>query len=137
MVEMWQEMGKSCPAMAKLALDYDRPLVAPYHHQEICMNKTELIDAVAEKAEVTKANAGAVISAAIEAITQSVAKGESVQFIGFGTFSVQDRAARTGRNPQTGKEMKIAAKKVVRFKAGAALTAAANPVVVKKTAKKK
>jgi DNA-binding protein HU-beta len=99
------------------------------------MNKTELIDAVAAKANVSKAQAGATIGAAIEAITAAVAKGDSVQFIGFGTFSVQERAARTGRNPQTGKEMKIAAKKVVRFKAGAALTAAANPA--KKAAKKK
>jgi DNA-binding protein HU-beta len=103
------------------------------------MNKTELIDAVAEKANVSKVAAGAVIGAAIEAITGAVAKGESVQFIGFGTFSVQERAARTGRNPQTGKEMKIAAKKVVRFKAGAALTAAANPKpkATKKAAAKK
>lgn len=99
------------------------------------MNKTELIDAVAEKTKLTKADAGNAIAAALEAITAAVAKGENVQFIGFGTFSVQERAARTGRNPQTGKEMKIAAKKVVRFKAGAALTAAANPV--KKASKKK
>jgi DNA-binding protein HU-beta len=99
------------------------------------MNKTELIDAVAAKTELSKGKAGDAIAAALEAITAAVAKGESVQFIGFGTFSVQERAARTGRNPQTGKEMKIAAKKVVRFKAGAALTAAANPV--KKAAKKK
>ena len=99
------------------------------------MNKTELIDAVAEKANASKAAAGAIIGAALEAITEAVAKGDSVQFIGFGTFSVQERAARTGRNPQTGKEMKIAAKKVVRFKAGAALTSAANPV--KKASKKK
>ena len=83
------------------------------------MNKTELIDAVAEKAEVTKANAGAVIGAAIEAITQAVAKGESVQFIGFGTFSVQDRAARTGRNPRNPNEViKIAATKVPAFRPG-------------------
>lgn len=92
------------------------------------MNKTELIDAVAAKANASKAATAAVVGAAIEAITEAIAKGESVQFIGFGTFSVQERKARTGRNPQTGKEMKIAAKKVVRFKAGAALTAAANPV---------
>ncbi|MDO9227834.1 MAG: HU family DNA-binding protein [Pseudomonadota bacterium] len=100
------------------------------------MNKTELIDAVAEKTELTKGKAGDAIAAALEAITAAVAKGESVQFIGFGTFSVQERAARTGRNPQTGKEMKIAAKKVVRFKAGAALTAAANPVKASKAKKK-
>ncbi len=99
------------------------------------MNKTELIDAVAETTKLTKADAGKAIVAALDAISAAVAKGESVQFIGFGTFSVQERAARTGRNPQTGKEMKIAAKKVVRFKAGAALTAAANPV--KKASKKK
>ena len=99
------------------------------------MNKTELIDAVAEKTELSKVKAGEAIAAALDAITAAVAKGESVQFIGFGTFSVQERAARTGRNPQTGKEMKIAAKKVVRFKAGASLTAAANPV--KKASKKK
>lgn len=100
------------------------------------MNKTELINAVAEKANASKAAAGDIIGAALEAITEAVAKGESVQFIGFGTFSVQERAARTGRNPQTGKEMKIAAKKVVRFKAGAALTAAANPVKATKGKKK-
>lgn len=101
------------------------------------MNKTELIDAVASKTEATKAATAAIVSATIEAITEAVAKGESVQFVGFGTFSVQERAARTGRNPQTGKEMKIAAKKVVRFKAGAALTAAANPAPAAKGKKKK
>ena len=99
------------------------------------MNKSDLIDAVAEKASATKADTSAIITAALDAITEAVAKGDSVQFIGFGTFSVQQREARTGRNPQTGKEMKIAAKKVVRFKAGAKLTAAANPV--KKAAAKK
>ncbi len=101
------------------------------------MNKTQLIEAVAEKTNQTKTDAANAIGAAIEAITAAVAKGESVQFIGFGTFSVQERAARVGRNPQTGKEMTIAAKKVVRFKAGAALTAAANPVKPKKATAKK
>lgn len=101
------------------------------------MNKTELIDAVATKAEATKAATAAIVAATIETITEAIAKGENVQFVGFGTFSVQERAARTGRNPQTGKEMKIAAKKVVRFKAGAALTAAANPAPAPKGKKKK
>jgi len=87
------------------------------------MNKTELIDVVAEKANASKAAAGAVIGAAIEAITEAVAKGENVQFIGFGTFSVQERAARTGRNPQTGKAIKIPARKVVKFKSGSKLAA--------------
>jgi DNA-binding protein HU-beta len=100
------------------------------------MNKTELIDIVATKTNSTKAAAGDIIGAAIAAITEAVAKGDNVQFIGFGTFSVQKREARTGRNPQTGKEMKIEAKNVVRFKAGAALTAAANPVKATKGKKK-
>jgi nucleoid DNA-binding protein len=101
------------------------------------MNKTELIDIVAAKANTSKAATGDIIAAALSAITEAIAKGESVQFIGFGTFSVQQREARTGRNPRTGKEMKIAAKKVVRFKAGAALTAAANPAKTAAKAKKK
>lgn len=96
------------------------------------MNKSELIDIVAAKAETSKVQTGEIISAAIAAITEAVAKGDSVQFIGFGTFSVQKREARTGRNPQTGKEMKIPAKKVVRFKPGAALSAAANATKAKK-----
>jgi DNA-binding protein HU-beta len=90
------------------------------------MNKTELIDAVAAKTKSSKAAAGDAVAATIAAISDAMSKGENVQLIGFGTFSVQERKARTGRNPQTGKEMKIAAKKVVRFKPGAALSAAAN-----------
>jgi DNA-binding protein HU-beta len=90
------------------------------------MNKTELIEAVAGKAKASKAATAIIVGAAIDAISDAMAKGDSVQLIGFGTFSVQERKARTGRNPQTGKEMKIAAKKVVRFKPGAALSAAAN-----------
>lgn len=96
------------------------------------MNKTEMIDAVATKANASKAATAAIIAAAIETIAEAAAKGENVQLIGFGTFSVQKREARTGRNPQTGKEMKIAAKNVVRFKPGTALSAAANPVKGKK-----
>lgn len=90
------------------------------------MNKSELIDAVAVKANASKAASAVVISAAIEVITETLAAGQSIQLVGFGTFSVTDRAARTGRNPATGKEIKIAAKKVVRFKAGTGLSAAAN-----------
>ncbi len=90
------------------------------------MNKSEFIDAVAKKANGTKIATEVVVNAALETITEALAKGDSVQFVGFGTFGVTERKARTGRNPQTGKEIKIAAKKVVRFKAGAALSAAAN-----------
>jgi nucleoid DNA-binding protein len=90
------------------------------------MNKAELISLVAAKADVTKVTASSIIDLSMEAITEALGKGEPVQFVGFGTFSVAERKARIGRNPQTGKEIKIAAKRVVRFKAGGALTEAAN-----------
>ena len=90
------------------------------------MNKRQLIDAVAEKANATRVAAEIVVSAAIEAIAEAIARGENVQFLGFGTFSVAERKARSGRNPQTGKEIRIPARQVVRFKAGARLNAALN-----------
>lgn len=96
------------------------------------MNKAELIEAIAAKANASKAATATVLSATLETIAEAMAKGESVQLIGFGTFSVTQREARTGRNPQTGKEMKIAAKKVARFKAGAALSASVNKAKAKK-----
>lgn len=96
------------------------------------MNKSDLISAVATKANASKSAASTIIDVAMQTITEALSKGESVQFVGFGTFSVQERKARTGRNPQTGKEMKIPAKKVVRFKPGAALSAAANKAKKKK-----
>ena len=99
------------------------------------MNKKELIDAVAEKADVTKKDAEAVIKAALETITESLAAGEKVQLIGFGTFDVRTRAARTGKNPRTGEAVKIKASKVPTFKAGAALKNAVN--TKKKASKKK
>lgn len=88
------------------------------------MNKSELISLIAEKAHTPKVTVSTVLDVAMEAITESLARGENVQFIGFGSFSVSERKARTGRNPQTGKEMKIAAKRVARFKVGAALASA-------------
>lgn len=90
------------------------------------MNKGELIDAMAKEAGLTKADAGNALNAFVGAVSKSLKKGDSVQLIGFGTFSISKRAARTGRNPQTGKEIKIAAKKVVRFKAGAELAGKVN-----------
>ncbi len=98
------------------------------------MNKAELIDAVAKEADVSKAAAGGAIDAITAAITSAVAKGGTVTLVGFGTFSSSKRAARTGRNPQTGKELKIAATTVPKFKAGANFKAA---VAGKKAAKKK
>ncbi|MBR8703671.1 HU family DNA-binding protein [Porphyromonas levii] len=85
------------------------------------MNKTEFIAAIAEKGELTKVDAKKAVDAGIEVIREEMLKGEKIAILGFGTFSVSERAAREGVNPQTGKKMKIAARKVVRFKAGAAL----------------
>ncbi|MFH0865032.1 MAG: HU family DNA-binding protein [Bacteroidota bacterium] len=85
------------------------------------MNKSELIDAIAKEAKLTKVNACKALDATVCAITKSLKKGENVILVGFGTFKIAKRAARTGRNPQTGKAIKIAAKKVAKFKAGAAL----------------
>lgn len=85
------------------------------------MNKTQLIDAVAEKAGLSKADAKKALDAVLCSITEAVKGGDKVTLVGFGTFSVSERAARTGRNPQTGATIEIAAKKSVKFKAGAGL----------------
>ena len=85
------------------------------------MNKAQLIDAMAEKAGLSKADAKKALDAFVGATTDALKGGDRVALIGFGSFSVSERAARTGRNPQTGKEIQIAAKKVVKFKAGAEL----------------
>ena len=98
------------------------------------MNKTELIEATAAEADISKAAAGRALDAILGAVVKAVANGDSVTLIGFGAFKSSKRAARTGRNPQTGKEMKIAATTVPRFTAGAGFKAA---VAGKKAAKKK
>ena len=85
------------------------------------MNKAELIDAMAKDTGLTKADAKRALEALIGNTTKALKKGDRVALVGFGSFSVAKRAARKGRNPQTGKEIKIAAKKVVKFKAGADL----------------
>ena len=90
------------------------------------MNKTELTDAVAEAADLTKADAARAVDSVIGTITSTLAEGEQVGVVGFGTFLVRDRAARTGRNPQTGAEIQIAAAKVPAFKPGKALKDAVN-----------
>lgn len=90
------------------------------------MNKQELIDAMAEAAGITKVAAKAALEAFTDNVTASLKKGGKVALVGWGTFSVSSRKARTGRNPQTGKEIKIAAKKVVRFKAGSKFDEAVN-----------
>ncbi|MBK9285154.1 MAG: HU family DNA-binding protein [Sphingobacteriaceae bacterium] len=90
------------------------------------MNKAELIDAISAGAKLTKADAGRALDATIESINKALKKGERIGLVGFGSFTVAKRAARTGRNPQTGKEIKIAAKKVVKFKAGTDLADSVN-----------
>ena len=79
------------------------------------MNKAELIDAMASESKLTKADAGRALDAFVNATTKALKKGDRVALVGFGSFSVAKRAARTGRNPQTGKAIKIAAKKVAKF----------------------
>ncbi|MGI6650114.1 MAG: HU family DNA-binding protein [Bacillota bacterium] len=90
------------------------------------MNKTELVSAVAEKADLTKKESERVINALFASIEEALARGDKVQLVGFGTFEVRDREARKGRNPQTGEEIEIPATKVPAFKAGKALKDAVN-----------
>ena len=90
------------------------------------MNKTELVAAVAEQADISKKDAEKALKAFVDVVTEEMKKGEKVQLVGFGTFEVSERAAREGRNPQTGKTMKIEACKAPKFKAGKALKDAVN-----------
>ncbi len=88
------------------------------------MNKTELINQIAESADISKKAAGDALQGFMDAVTTTMKSGDKLSLIGFGTFSVTERSARTCRNPQTGKSMKIPAKKVVKFKVGSKLAEA-------------
>jgi DNA-binding protein HU-beta len=90
------------------------------------MNKSDLIDNIADAAGLSKADAGRALDATVDAITSALKKGQSVSLVGFGTFTVRDRAARTGRNPRTGETIQIKASKNPAFKAGKALKDAVN-----------
>lgn len=90
------------------------------------MNKTELIEHIADKSDISKAAAARALTSIIDAVKKTLKKGDSVTLVGFGTFSVSKRAARTGRNPRTGAALKIKAAKVPRFKPGKALKDALN-----------
>ena len=90
------------------------------------MNKTELITAIAESADISKKDSEKALKAFVDVVTEELKKGEKVQLVGFGTFEVSERAAREGRNPQTGKTMKIEACKAPKFTAGKALKDAIN-----------
>lgn len=99
------------------------------------MNKTDLIDAIAAKADISKKDAEVALKATIESIEEALKNNEKVVLVGFGTFSVKERAARTGRNPSTGKTIKIAASKAPAFKAGKALKDKVNTPAKKKAKK--
>ncbi|MBK1726694.1 HU family DNA-binding protein [Halorhodospira neutriphila] len=90
------------------------------------MNKSELIEAVADSADLSKAAASRAVDAMVESVTDALREGDQVTLVGFGTFTVRDRAARTGRNPQTGETIQIPASKVPGFKPGKALKDAIN-----------
>ena len=90
------------------------------------MNKAELIEAIADAADLTKADAGRALDGLVTAVTKALKKGDTVSLVGFGSFQVKERAARQGRNPQTGKTITIAAAKIPSFKAGKALKDAVN-----------
>ena len=90
------------------------------------MNKAELIDAVANEANLSKADAGRAVDAVVDSISSALSKGQQVSVVGFGTFSVKHRAARSGRNPRTGETIQIKASNVPGFKAGKALKDAVN-----------
>ena len=90
------------------------------------MNKAELVSAIADKTGLSKKDAEAAVKAFTDVVAEELKKGQKIQLVGFGTFEVSSRAARTGRNPQTGKEMKIKASKAPKFKAGKALKDAIN-----------
>ncbi len=90
------------------------------------MNKGELVDSIAKKSGLTKTDAAKALDAALDAITSTLQNGDKVTLPGFGTFSTSKRSARTGRNPQTGKEIKIKAKTVAKFKAGKNLADSVN-----------
>jgi DNA-binding protein HU-beta len=90
------------------------------------VNKSELIEAIAASADIPKAAAARALDAMVDTVTDSLKKGESVSLVGFGTFQVKERAARTGRNPQTGEPIEISAAKVPSFKAGKALKDSVN-----------
>lgn len=90
------------------------------------MNKSELVDRIADLADLTKADAGRALDAVVEAVTTALKQGESVALVGFGTFEVKERAERQGRNPQTGAAITISAAKIPGFRAGKALKDAVN-----------
>jgi histone family protein DNA-binding protein len=117
------------PDMFLLMLGRNQAMTPPFSSttaKEVIMNKAELIDRIAASAEISKAAAGRALDATITTVKASLKKGGSVSLVGFGTFYVGKRAARVGRNPQTGATLKIKAAKVPKFRAGKGLKDAVN-----------
>ena len=119
--------GVSCVAMRDIRID-----ISVFHNvynltsSGGIMNKSELIDAIADSAGLTKADAGRALDGFLSAVTGALSKGDSVALVGFGTYSVKERAERKGRNPQSGEEITIKAAKIPSFKAGKTLKDAVN-----------
>src|SRR5512135_3563736 len=111
---------------AQFAKQFDSVIHQQTKREQTHMNRAELIDALADKTGSSKADAGRNIAALIDIVTATLKKGDNVALVGFGTFEVRKRAARTGRNPATGAVLKIKASKAPAFKAGATLKAAVN-----------
>jgi DNA-binding protein HU-beta len=106
---------------------FANPCPAARHHEEITqVNKSELIDRIAEAADISKASAARALEAALDAITDSLKQSDPVALVGFGTFVVRERAARSGRNPQTGEPIEISAARIPAFKPGKGLKDALN-----------
>ena len=108
------------------ALGRRRGVTSSQSNQEHYMNKAEFVDAVAEKASMSKADATSAVDAVLDSLTDAMKQGEQVTLVGFGTFLVRKREARTGRNPRTGEPLEIAASNAPSFKAGKALKDAVN-----------
>jgi len=118
------------PAGRVFPLISNKPFKPP--KEKTIMNRKELVDALAAKTESTKADAERAIAGLIDIISDTLKKGDSISLVGFGSFEVRKRAARTGRNPKTGEELKIKASKVPAFKPGATLKATVNGTKAKK-----
>jgi DNA-binding protein HU-beta len=116
----------TCLARVAIKPAQDFPAIHTISKGAINMNKSELIDAIAKSADISKAAAGRALDATVDSIKKSLKKGDLVSLVGFGTFYVGKRAARTGRNPQTGATIKIKAAKVPKFRAGKGLKDAVN-----------
>nr|WP_296768965.1 HU family DNA-binding protein [Thiobacillus sp.] len=127
-------MAKGALPVNRLFLIINLGPVSTHTHQRSFhnMNRKELVDALAAKTESTKADAERAVSGLIDIISATLKKGDSLSLVGFGTFEVRKRAARTGRNPKTGEELKIKASKVPAFKPGATLKATVNGAKTKK-----